>query len=414
MKKCIVLLLTACVLVVGLVGCGPKQPTQVTIKVWDYYGTSTPIQPSMIAAFEAANPDIKVSYEALNWDSMMQKLGTAMATNTAPDVATVDMTWVPSWAALGGLSDLTALSGSQLNSVPFDQAFTAGALEAMTYEGKVVTILYDFDVYCLYYRADIFEQKGLSVPTTWDELVTVGQQLAEDSDGDGTPDQYLYGFYGETFRWAQFLYENGGSILNADNTAAVFNQPAGVEATQFLYDMVNQYQFGFDMSGEEFMTLAKDGRIAMFSDGPYIMGVLKSGAPEMAGQWKVATHPYSVGPSSYLGGTGLSIPAGAVNKEAAWKFIQFAMQLDNAIGVYTYAGAAPGLKAALEDPRVSIADPYFGDQVTLPIFLTATATAHHYPYVRQWSEISTLTDEAVAAALMGDVSVQEADRKSVV
>ena len=52
----------------------------------------------------------------------------------------------------------------------------------------------------------------------------------------------------------------------------------------------------------------------MFSDGPYNMGIMKSAAPEMAGQWKVALHPYGKQPGSYLGGTGLVIPAAVETK----------------------------------------------------------------------------------------------------
>lgn len=428
MKRILVFL--SLVLVVSLVACGapstpaPPAPTTppgetpmpttpppaavTTITVWDYYGTATPLQPEMIATFEQENPDIKVKYESLDWDAMFEKLSVAMTTGAPPDMATVDMTWVPTWAALGAFSDLGAMSGGQINGVPFDEAFTEGAVDAMTYEGQLVTVLEDFDVYCLYYRADVFEEKGLEVPTTWTELVDVGQQLVEDTDGDGKPDMYLYGIYPDAFRWAQFLFENGGAILNPDNTEAVFNTPEAVEATQFLVDMVNEYRIAFDIGEEEAITPIKDGRMAMFSDGPYMMGVIKDGAPEMEGMWKVAPHPYSKQPGSYLGGTGLVIPARAANKEAAWKFIEFAAQLDNAIGVFEYSGAAPGLKAALESPEVSAPDPYFGDQVTLPLFLEATETAQHFPYVRQWNEIYDVIEDMLGSALLEEKTVEQA------
>ncbi len=37
----------------------------------------------------------------------------------------------------------------------------------MTFDDHYVTMLYDFDAYALYYRSDLFEQKGIAVP---DEL----------------------------------------------------------------------------------------------------------------------------------------------------------------------------------------------------------------------------------------------------
>jgi len=416
------------VLVIVLAACGapstpaPTTPAGVTpppagvttITVWDYYGTATPFQPEMIAAFEQENPNIKVKYESLDWDAMFEKLSVAMTTGTPPDVATVDMTWVPTWASLGAFADLGPMSGGQVNGVPLNEAFSEGAVEAMTFEGQTVVMLEDFDVYCLYYRADVFEEKGLEVPTTWAQLVEVGQQLVEDTDGNGVPDRYLYGIFPDAFRWAQFLYENDATILNEDNTQAVFNSPEGVEATQFIVDMVNEYHIAFDIGEEEAITPIKDGRMAMFSDGPYMMGVIKDGAPEMEGMWKVAPHPYSKQPSSYLGGTGLAIPARAANKEAAWTFVEFAMRVDNAIGVYTGSGAAPGLKAALESPEVSAADPYFGGQVTMPLFLQATETAHHFPYVRQWNEMYDIIDDMMGSAMLEQKTVQQALDDAVV
>jgi multiple sugar transport system substrate-binding protein len=152
----------------------------------------------------------------------------------------------------------------------------------------------------------------------------------------------------------------------------------------------------------------KDGRIAMFSDGPYNMGIMKSAAPEMSGMWRVAVHPYSKQPGSYLGGTGLVIPAQSKQKEAAWKFVEYAMRVENQVGVYTYAGAAPALTAALESPEVNVADPYFGGQKTFEVFLEVIKTAKHFPYVRQWNDIDVAFSTGMEQIGLGQKSVKDA------
>ena len=68
----------------------------------------------------------------------------------------------------------------------------------------------------------------------------------------------------------------------------------------------------------------------MFQDGPYYMGLLKTGVPEQSGKWEVATAPYSKQPGSYLGGTGLGIPVQAEHKEAAWLLVQYLLRPENA------------------------------------------------------------------------------------
>ncbi len=383
--------------------CGQAKPAEqkATITVWDYYGEATPVKP-LIAPFMAANPNITVNYEALDWDTTNEKLNVVMTGGTPPDVVTIDMTWLPKFAALGAFTDLKPLSGGKLNGVAWEDAYTPGALEAITYENKIVAALYDFDTYALYYRYDLFQQKGLEAPKTWDELMTVAKQIA---DGD----KYLYEFDADTFHGSQWVYENGGNLMSPDNKTVVFNSPEAVQAIEFNASLLKEgVAINWTEDQGERIQGVKDGRIAMFSDGPYYMGIMKSAAPEMAGQWRVALHPYSKQPGSYLGGTGLMIPAASANKEAAWKFVEYAMQVQNQINVYKLAGAAPALTAALESPEVNVADPYFGGEKAFAVFLETMKTAHHFPYVRQWADIDDAFTNAMQQVALDQKSVKDA------
>ncbi len=399
--------LLAMVLIMSIVlsACGGGQSAgsteKATITVWDYYGEATPVKP-LLEGFQKEYPNITVQYEALDWDTTLEKLNVVLTGGTPPDVVTTDMTWLPKFAALGAFTDLKTLSGGKLNGVAWDQAYTPGALEAITFNGQIVAALYDFDVYALYYRADLFEQKGLQVPKTWDELLDVAKKL-----GEG--DKYLYQWSADSFHASQWIYENGGNLLSADNKTVTFNSPEAIEAIQKYYDLLTQggsIYWGADQ-GERIQGI-KDGRIAMYSDGPYNMGIMKSAAPEMSGMWRVAVHPYSKQPGSYLGGTGLVIPAASKNQEAAWKFIEYAMRVENQIGVYTFAGAAPALTAALQSDQVNVADPYFGGQKTFDVFLEAMKTAKHFPYVRQWNDIDVAFSTALEQIGLGQKSVKDA------
>ncbi len=383
--------------------CGGAAPAaqKATITVWDYYGEATPVKP-LIEPFMAANPNITVNYEALDWDTTNEKLNVVLTGGTPPDVVTIDMTWLPKFAALGAFSDLKPLSGGKLNGVAWENAYTPGALEAITYDNKIVAALYDFDTYALYYRNDLFQQKGLQVPKTWDDLLNVAKQLAEG-------DKYLYEFDADTFHGSQWIYENGGELMSPDKTTVIFNSPEAVQAIEFNASLLKSgAAINWTEDQGERIQGVKDGRIAMFSDGPYYMGIMKSAAPEMAGQWRVALHPYGKEPGSYLGGTGLMIPANSTNKEAAWKFIEYAMQVQNQINVYKLAGAAPALTAALESPEVNVEDPYFGGQKAFAVFLETMKTAHHFPYVRQWVDIDNAFTNAMQQISLDQKSVKDA------
>ncbi len=145
----------------------------------------------------------------------------------------------------------------------------------------------------------------------------------------------------------------------------------------------------------------------MFQDGPYWMGLLKDGAPEMKGDWAVATAPYSEQPGSYLGGTGLSISVNAAHPQEAWLLIQFMLQPQQQVGVFV-AGAAPATTAALESSALTKPDPYFGGESPFKVFLDAMSTATHFPYVAQWDAIDQDIGNMVESVMLNKESEQQA------
>ena len=382
--------------------------TPVTIKVWDYYGDTTPLKPAL-AGFKAQYPWVTVDYQALDWDSMNEKFKAGLGAGEVPDLATLDMTWLPTLAANGALEDLSALSAGQLNGTPITSQYAQGALDAMSFQGKMIAMLYDFDTYSLYYRKDLFDKKSIQVPKNWDDFRAAAKQLAEASKSGGKKDRYLTAIRPNSFHFSQFLYQDGGKLLNDDNSAAVFNSPEGVDAVNIQKAVLDDGSGKYWSDADGDLTPAiKSGEVAMFQDGPYYMGLLKSGVPEQSGKWAVATAPYSKGPGSYLGGTGLAIPVQAAHKDAAWLLAQYLLRPDQQIGVFNYAGAAPATTAALQAPDLTKADPYFGGEKPFGVFLESLKTSRPFPYVGSWDDIDTAIGEAMEKALLGKSDVQSA------
>lgn len=381
----------------------------VTITVWDYYGTATPFSKEVIQAFEDQYPWITVDHQAVGYEATHDKFTVSVSGGAPPDLATVDMTWIPTFASNGLFANVTDLSGGQINGTPIEQTYSQGALDAMTFDGNIVTAMFDFDAYALYYRADQFKQKGIDVPTTWDEMKAAAAKLAEDTDGDGTCDKFCFEIYGnDCFHWCQFLFQSGGSILSSDGTAAAFDDDAGLSALEyyksFLDDGTGIY-WGTD-EGDPTAGI-KDERIGMFQDGPYWMGLMKDGIPEQSGDWAVAPAPYSEEPGSYLGGTGLSIPVNAAHPQEAWLFAQYMLQLPQQLLLFKLAGAAPATSEALSSSQLTKPDPYFGGQAPFPIFQDAMESATHFPYVKEWDPIDSDIGNMVEGVMLGRSTPQE-------
>ena len=403
----------SCVGSVGLASCssdGKDSGASKKIVVWDYYGSATPVKPA-IEAYKKKHPGIKVDYQVYDYDTFQEKLSTAFSSNSAPDLATIDMTWVPTYASQGVLSDISEISKNKLNGKSIDSQYSKGALKAMTYEGHKVVLSYDFDVYSLYYRADILKAKGLEVPKTWEDLLKVSKAMAQDTNGDGKVDKYGFQVRPDTFQYSQFLFQNGGSIVDKSGKKAAFSSTAGVEALKYMQDLMKNGGVMWDPSQGDSTGLPgiADERIGMFLNGPYLMGVLKTGVPNQAGKWAVAPAPFAKKQGSYLGGTALAIPTGAKNTNGAWDLMQFLLKPEQQELVYTKAGAAPATTAALKSKTLTAPDSFFyQNQEPFSIFEEALKTATPFPYVSGWPEIDKAMTDAVTAALRGKKTPEQA------
>ena len=407
--RAVVVIVAIAVVATTIAACGGSGGGGSEITVWDYYGSASPIKPA-VEAFRKKYPEIKVNYQAIDYETIQDKFSVAVSSEAAPDVATLDMTWIPTYASQGLLANLSQLSGGKLNGKPIEGQYSKGALEAMSYNGDYVTMLSDFDAYALYYRADKFKEKGIAVPKNWEQFRQAASELAE-IGSNGKPEKYAFQVLPDTFHFDQFLLQNKGSILDPEWNRAALDSPAGEGALEFFKGFLEDGSgilWGKDQGDSTGLPGIKDERIGMFLNGPYMMGVLKDGVPEQAGDWKIAPAPVGLQEGSYLGGTGLTIPVNAPDQKDAWTFVQFLLEERQQLDVYTDAGAAPATEAALASPALNKPDPFFGGERPFGIFRQALKTATPYPYVKSWTQIDRAVEDGVTSALLGENSAESA------
>ena len=123
---------------------------------------------TVINNFNAANPGIKVNFVQV------------------PDTATV----LQSRAHLNEMPDMFGCTTGNMFELMFEDGIIMdltgqeflnnvepSSLEMSTYNGKNWRLPYSLSCYGLYVRTDIFEEQGLDLPTTWDELMDVCEKL---------------------------------------------------------------------------------------------------------------------------------------------------------------------------------------------------------------------------------------------
>lgn len=191
--------------------------------------------------------------------------------------------------------------------------------------GEVGALPLYSSVQLMYYRKDVFAEKGLTPPKTYDELIEVCEQV-----NDPANNFYAIACRGEkvalTSQFSPFLYGYGGSYFK-DGTCA-FNTPENLAAAQFYGQLLGTYApEGILTAGYSQLTqLFNAGQVAMSIDAIALYQTLID-SNESAFFDQVGVAPIPEGPAgrqSYKQVVwGASLYSGSKNKEAAWEFLKF-------------------------------------------------------------------------------------------
>ena len=143
-----------------------------TIEYWSNFGNDDPeLTKTLLPAFEAANPGIKVKHTSVQTVATTQssdRLVSAIKAGSPPDASFFDRFIVTSWAAQGRLTDLT--SRAKDDNLAKAQFLPEAWAEA-TYAGKLYATPFGTDFRMLYYNTDHLKSVGLDPtrpPTTID------------------------------------------------------------------------------------------------------------------------------------------------------------------------------------------------------------------------------------------------------
>jgi multiple sugar transport system substrate-binding protein len=180
--------------------------------------------------FEAEHSDIDLVVELQPWDNRDEKIATAIASGTGPDLVLLTPDQTLNYYSTGGLKSVDDVVADDMD------AFYPSAIDAVTFDDELYGVpLYQTSTTAVYNTA-LFEAAGITeLPTTWDEVLDAAPALAENGvavmDYSGSPNMTLnLSFY-------PLLWQAGGSVFTDDGTDVAFDSPEGVAALQFLLDL---------------------------------------------------------------------------------------------------------------------------------------------------------------------------------
>ena len=207
--------------------------------------------------------------------------------------------------------------------------------KAFTYNGKPYAAGADAAPVVISYNKTLFEQNGIKTPMeyfnegnwNWDTFRQVALDMTGDTDGDGNPDVFGFGWW-DSF-YVQMLNANGTVSINYDDPNGVssnYLSPQATEAFTFLQNGYITDKFMERPDGDKFISNFKSGKLAMTCE--YSFAAITAYPCDYEIEWA----PLPTGPSGEkyeCGGSlsGFAIPVTSQNPEGAAVFARMAYEL---------------------------------------------------------------------------------------
>ncbi|MGN8554124.1 UNVERIFIED_CONTAM: extracellular solute-binding protein [Microbacterium sp. SLM126] len=388
----------------------PKEDLPI-VTMWAWY----PNMELVVDNFNEQNDEVQVCWtNAGAGGDAYDKFQTAISAGSgAPDVMMVEADRIPTFQVQDALVDLTDLGYADVEA-----NFSEGAWKDVSVGDAVYGAPVDGGPMGMIYRTDIFDQYGLTPPTTWDELESTAQAL-KDAGGPvfasfaanqpATTTAYFYGNGAEPFTY---------DPANEGEIGINLNSPEIKEVLDYWDGMVDKGLVGTeDQFTPEYIAGVIGGDYATYLSAAWAPGYLQGagvGEGADAGVWAAAPMPQwdAADPVAInWGGSALVVSSQASNPELAAKA---------AFGVYADpASLDDGWKNQIIFPlNVGVLDspefqdyevPFFsGQQANKEVYVPAANayTGMTYTPLGQYY-YSELTNQ-IAAIIDGSVTGSEA------
>ena len=378
-----------------IAGCaGRGHPGLIDFWAMGNEGTNVP---KLMAGFERANPGLRVVVQPLPWSAAHEKLLTAYAGNSLPDVSQIGNTWVAELAAIGALAPLPTNQRGLL-----DDQFEA-VLDTNRIGSTVYGVPWYVDTRLQFYRRDLFAKAGFAAPpedwATWKQSLQAVKRVA---GGDNfaillplnEPEQLL-----------SFGLQQAEPLLRDHDSRGNFSSP-GFRSALAFYKSLFDDKLAPLATASQISNLWDEfarGLFSVFISGPWTIGDLKSRLPVgFQSNWKTAGMPGPTGPgASAPGGSSLVVLKSARDPESAWKLIQYLSQP-------RIQAEFQGLTGSLPARRSAWAIPALANDANVQTLGRQLERAKAVPKVPEWERIVTEVQVVAERMVRGEYSVDQA------
>lgn len=317
----------------------------------------------------------KVEVDGYGYDALHDKeLLACSQADGSYDVMLVDGVWLGEMDDAGCLDPVEdKFTDADKDIIAWDD-FTPSAQGQASWGGKrycmPVAIYYGL----MFYRSDLFEQAGIEVPKSFEDLKKAAATFTNNPKFPG-----VYGYAMNNQRGAaagqqyfEWIFSAGGhpwasNTLGATDPYAdmtpLLNSKESVELVQFFKDMVKYGPPGVEgFAWDERANAFANGQLAMINDWSVRAQIANNpSTSKIAGKFKSALMPSMSGsdPVPPVGGWVACINTNGAHKDAAWDFIKWFGSKETH-RQYVLAGGTPSRISALTDKDVQAKFPWTG------------------------------------------------------
>lgn len=128
----------------------------------------------VVNAYMASHPNVKIDLQAVGDQPIKDKLRVLAASKQMPDIY---FSWAGDFTAKFVRGGLAADLSQYLQGTDWGNSFVPAALQAFTYNGKIYGVPIDLDAKFFVYNTTIFKDNNISVPQTFQDLLTACDTL---------------------------------------------------------------------------------------------------------------------------------------------------------------------------------------------------------------------------------------------
>jgi len=366
----------------------------VVVRYWHAMGDAeSAALEQQIAEFEAAQPDVAIEATQFPYEDYRDALLRAIVAGTAPDVARLDILWVPEFADIGALEALDETVPGFADVAP---RFFAGSLQTNVWQGHTWGLPLEANTQVLLVNRAHLEAAGLAVPETMNAFTEAACALTDEHG------RYGFALAGTDF-WAvaPLFYAQGGQLTDAEMTRAsgALNSPASVRAFQTVVDLYAQGCLSPNLLGDGVGAAEghATGRYGMITGDSSFLRLYARQFPDF--KTHMALIPAGAGASaSVVAGESAVMLTDSTHKAAALAWMNYLVSDDYQLAM-AQLGVLPTLRSLADDPTLPDA---FG------VFMRQLETARARTMSVYWYEIDILLNVRFQAMLRGEVTVESA------